>query len=90
MKNSWLWLTTLAVPALGKLTLVQRDVPSVVDMTIQRKEVSDPVARDRVRRMKRSSTVSQALDNEVRMQHVTFYRFFFLSAIMLIVANSKS
>ncbi|GLI82031.1 hypothetical protein PoHVEF18_010431 [Penicillium ochrochloron] len=49
---------------MGKLTLVQRDVPSVVDMSIQRKEVSDPVARDRVRRMKRSSTVSQALDNE--------------------------
>jgi hypothetical protein len=71
MKNTWLWLATIAVPALGKLTLVQRDVPAVVDMSIQRKEVSDPVARDRVRRMKRSSTVSQALDNEVCQQNTT-------------------
>lgn len=65
MKNSWVWLATLAVPALGKLNLVQRDVPSVVDMSIQRKDVSDPVARDQIRRSKRSTTVSQALDNEV-------------------------
>lgn len=73
MKNSWLWLATLAAPALGKLTLAKRDVPSVVDMSIQRKEVSDPVARDRVRRMKRSSTVSQALDNEVCQQNTPIY-----------------
>ncbi|OOQ91490.1 putative aspartic-type endopeptidase opsB [Penicillium brasilianum] len=64
MKNSWVWLVTLAVPALGKLNLIQRDVPSVVDMSIQRKDVSDPVARDQIRRSKRSTTVSQALDNE--------------------------
>jgi len=64
MKNSWVLLATLTAPALGKLNLVQRDVPAVVDMTIKRKEVPNPVARDRVRRMKRSSTVSQTLDNE--------------------------
>ncbi len=65
MRNSWVLLATLAAPALGKLNLVQRDVPAVVDMSIKRKEVPNPVARDRVRRMKRSSTVSQTLDNEV-------------------------
>ena len=67
MKNSWVLLlvTFAAAPALGKLNLVQRDVPAVVDMSIKRKEVPDPVARDRVRRVKRSSTVSQTLDNEV-------------------------
>lgn len=73
MKNSWIWLATLTAPVLGKLHLVQRDVPSVVDMSIQRKEVLDPVARDRVRRMKRSSTVSQALDNEVCQRNNTVY-----------------
>jgi hypothetical protein len=83
MKNSWLWLATLAVPALGKLTLVQRDVPSVVDMSIQRKEVSDPVARDRVRRMKRSSTVSQALDNEVCQKNITFHSSSLIAALIL-------
>ncbi|KAJ5204049.1 uncharacterized protein N7498_004928 [Penicillium cinerascens] len=63
MKNSLLLLATLALPALGRLTLHQRDNPSVVTLDIQRKDVADPVARDRMRR-KRDKTVSQKLDNE--------------------------
>ncbi|KAJ5166500.1 uncharacterized protein N7482_005281 [Penicillium canariense] len=64
MKNTWLWLATLGGPALGGLTLHQRDVPAVVDLGIKRNEIVNPVARDRLRRMKRSQTVNQALDNE--------------------------
>jgi len=64
MKNSLLLLATLALPALG-LTLHQRDNPSVVTLDIARKDVADPVARDRMRR-KRDKTVNQNLDNEVR------------------------
>lgn len=66
MKSTLLLLAT-ALPALGRLTLHQRDVPSVVTLDIQRKDVADPVARDRIRR-KRDKTISQALDNEVRPQ----------------------
>ncbi|KGO63681.1 Peptidase A1 [Penicillium italicum] len=44
------------------ITLHRRDNPAVVQMDIQRKNVLDPVARDRARRKR--STVSQALDNE--------------------------
>jgi hypothetical protein len=61
MKHTWILLASL-VPAWG-LTLHQRDNPAVVKMDIQRKDV-DPVTRDR--RRKRSSTVTQSLDNEVR------------------------
>jgi hypothetical protein len=50
------------MPAWG-LSLYQRDNPAVVQMDIQRKDVVDPVTRDR--RRKRSSTVTQSLDNEV-------------------------
>jgi hypothetical protein len=64
MRNSWLlWGASLALPALG-LTLHERDVPAVIGMDIQRKDVVDPAARDRVRR-KRDKTVGQTLDNEV-------------------------
>ncbi|KAJ6120225.1 hypothetical protein N7523_004505 [Penicillium sp. IBT 18751x] len=62
MKSTLLLLAT-ALPALGRLNLHQRDVPSVVTLDIQRKDVADPVARDRTRR-KRDKTISQALDNE--------------------------
>lgn len=61
MKHTWILLASL-VPVWG-LTLHQRDNPAVVKMDIQRKDV-DPVTRDR--RRKRSSTVTQSLDNEVR------------------------
>jgi hypothetical protein len=64
MKSTLLLLAT-ALPALGRLTLHQRDVPSVVNLDIQRNDVADPVARDRMRR-KRNKIISQALDNEVR------------------------
>lgn len=64
MKNSLVLLATCALPALGRLTLNQRDVPAVVGFDIKRRDVSDPVARDLVRR-KRSDTVSAGLDNEV-------------------------
>ncbi|KAJ5302059.1 hypothetical protein PENANT_c008G05256 [Penicillium antarcticum] len=60
MRHSWILLASL-VPAWG-LTLHQRDNPAVVQMDIQRKDVADPVTRDRIR--KRSSTVTQSLDNE--------------------------
>ncbi|KAJ5099145.1 hypothetical protein N7532_006146 [Penicillium argentinense] len=63
MRNSWLLWTSLALPALG-LTLHERDAPAVIGMDIQRKDVVDPVARDRVRRKRDKTVVSQALDNE--------------------------
>jgi hypothetical protein len=61
MKHTWILLASL-MPAWG-LTLYQRDNPAVVQMDIQRRDVVDPVTRDR--RRKRSSTVTQPLDNEV-------------------------
>ncbi|KAJ5985129.1 hypothetical protein N7522_012325 [Penicillium canescens] len=60
MRHTWILLASL-MPAWG-LTLYQRDNPAVVQMDIQRKDVVDPVTRDR--RRKRSSTVTQPLDNE--------------------------
>lgn len=63
--KSTLLLLAAALPALGRLTLHQRDVPSVVNLDIQRKDVADPVTRDRMRR-KRDKTINQVLDNEVR------------------------
>lgn len=45
------------------LTLHRRDVPSVVPLDIQRKDIPDPVHRDRMRR-RRDQTVGQKLDNE--------------------------
>lgn len=62
MRNSWFLWASLALPAWG-LTLHERDVPAVIGMDIQRKDILDPVARDRVRR-KRDKTVGQVLDNE--------------------------
>ena len=64
MKNSLLLLTTLALPALGGLILQKRGNPSIVKLDIHRKDVPDPVARDRMR-LKRDKTVGQTLDNEV-------------------------
>jgi len=63
MRNSWFLWASLALPAWG-LTLHERDVPAVIGMDIQRKDIVDPVARDRIRR-KRDKTVGQVLDNEV-------------------------
>jgi hypothetical protein len=40
---------------------------AVVTLGIQRNEIPDPVARDRLRR-KRDRIVSQSIDNEVRWQ----------------------
>lgn len=65
MKNAWILLVTGLVMPVWGITLHRRDNPAVVQMDIQRKDVLDPVARDRVRRKR--STVSQALDNEVHM-----------------------
>lgn len=66
MKNSLLLLSTaLALPALGGLTLHKRENPAVVNLDIQRKDVADPVARDRWRRKRDTLVVSQNLDNEV-------------------------
>jgi hypothetical protein len=63
MRNAWVLLATYALPVLG-LTLHERDTPAVVGFDIKRREISNPVARDRARR-KRSDTVSVGLDNEV-------------------------
>lgn len=41
------------------------DSPDVVELVIKRRDVPDPVGRDKVRR-RRDRTVSQVLDNEVR------------------------
>ena len=65
MKSSLLWLATLALPALGDLTLRKRDNPAIVNLEIQRNHVADPVARDRARRKRDKTVVSQALVNEV-------------------------
>ncbi|KAJ5903715.1 hypothetical protein N7504_006098 [Penicillium tannophilum] len=62
MKNAWVLLATCALPALG-LTLHERDTPAVVGFDIKRRDVTNPVARDRARR-KRADTVSVGLDNE--------------------------
>lgn len=62
------WLLPLAVSfaphGASALTLHRRDVPSVVPLDIQRKDVADPAGRDQSRR-KRDQTVGQSLDNEV-------------------------
>lgn len=62
------WLVFLAVSlALRRacaLKIHRRDVPSVVTLDIQRKDIADPVGRDQARR-KRDLTVGQRLDNEV-------------------------
>ena len=63
-----IWLLFLAVdlliPGAYALTLHRREIPSIVTLNIQRKDILDPVGRDRVRR-KRDNTVGQRLDNEV-------------------------
>lgn len=56
------------------LTLHRRANPSVVALDIQRKDVIDPVSRDRTRR-KRDKTISQKLDNEVCQSVVLFSPF---------------
>lgn len=63
MKNAWVLLATCTLPAFG-LTLHERDTPAVVGFDIKRRDVPNPVARDRARR-KRADTVSVGLDNEV-------------------------
>jgi hypothetical protein len=45
------------------ISLAKRDVPAVVALDVERNHVTDPAARDL--RRKRSSTLSQTLDNEV-------------------------
>ncbi|KAJ5902481.1 hypothetical protein N7495_003009 [Penicillium taxi] len=62
LKNSFVVLAALALPALG-LNLKRSENPTAVGFDIQRKHVANPVARDQARR-KRSSTVTQTLDNE--------------------------
>lgn len=47
------------------LVLQRREVPAVVTLDIKRNDVSDPVMRDRARRRRDTTTVAQALDNEV-------------------------
>ncbi|BCR89079.1 pepsin-like aspartic protease [Aspergillus chevalieri] len=63
MRSAWLWsfFVYLALSKADALTLHRRDVPSVVPLGIQRKDIADPVHRDR---MRRDQTVGQKLDNE--------------------------
>ncbi|KAL4898452.1 putative aspartic-type endopeptidase opsB [Aspergillus ambiguus] len=63
--GSWhcLLVAALVGQSASSLTLHKREVPAVVSLDIKRKDVTDPVARDRTRR-KRDKTVSQDLDNE--------------------------
>jgi len=63
MRASLLLLASLVLRSVESLSLFSRDVPAVVTLDVQRRQVLDPVSRDRWRR-KRSKTVSQALDNE--------------------------
>ncbi|KAJ5491605.1 aspartic-type endopeptidase opsB [Penicillium diatomitis] len=64
MKYSWWCAASLAAPAWAKLTLVPRDAPAVVEMSTERNRISNPVARDQTRRMKRANSVQVTLDNE--------------------------
>ncbi|KAJ9198492.1 hypothetical protein DTO027B5_2755 [Paecilomyces variotii] len=60
---AFLCLAASLAASVDALELRQRDVPAVVGLDFQRKHVSDPVTRDRVRR-KRDKTVTETLDNE--------------------------
>ena len=78
-ENMWsIWLLFLAVdlliPGAYALTLHRREIPSIVTLNIQRKDILDPVGRDRVRR-KRDNTVGQRLDNEVPQCSCCFFFF---------------
>lgn len=66
MRGAWLLplVISFAVHGASALTLQRRNVPSVVPLDIQRKDVADPAGRDQARR-KRDQTVGQRLDNEV-------------------------
>lgn len=66
MNIAWLLLlgTSLVSPGAAALTLQRRDAPAVVALNIGRKDVDDPVARDRLRR-RNEQIVRQGLDNEV-------------------------
>ncbi|KAB8069809.1 putative aspartic-type endopeptidase opsB [Aspergillus leporis] len=65
MRNNWLVLlvASLGYQGIAALTLHKRDVPAVVSLGIKRRDVADPVVRDRMRR-KRDKTIGQSLDNE--------------------------
>jgi hypothetical protein len=78
MKNSWILLVTGLVMPVWGITLHRRDNPAVVQMDIQRNDISNPVARDQARRKR--STVSQALDNEV---HISIFRYIILRHILM-------
>ncbi|OJD28240.1 hypothetical protein ACJ73_00370 [Blastomyces percursus] len=51
------------LPAINAIELVARASPSVVGLDIERKHVTNPIQRDRLRR-KRDKVVGQLLDNE--------------------------
>ncbi|PYI10906.1 acid protease [Aspergillus sclerotiicarbonarius CBS 121057] len=67
MWRVWSLLVAVSLVSLDTskaLTLRQREIPAVVALDVKRNDVSDPVARDRARRKRDTTTVSQALDNE--------------------------
>ncbi|KAF2002972.1 acid protease [Amniculicola lignicola CBS 123094] len=61
MRYSTLALASQVVSSVTAFNLVQRDNPRVLGLDIQRRHVTNPVARDRLRR--RQKTVQQTLDN---------------------------
>lgn len=70
---AFLYLAASLAASVDALQLRQRDVPAVVGLDIQRKEIPDPVSRDKVRR-KRDKTVTEILDNEVQITFPYFGR----------------
>ncbi|KAL5116659.1 hypothetical protein ACEQ8H_005408 [Pleosporales sp. CAS-2024a] len=60
MKSSVLFAASL-VPLSGAIRLVAREQPSVLGLHIQRRNLGDPAAHDRLRR--RAGTVQETLDN---------------------------
>ncbi|PYH98933.1 acid protease [Aspergillus ellipticus CBS 707.79] len=46
------------------LTLRERDSPAIVALDIKRKDILDPIERDRLRRKRDTTTIDQAIDNE--------------------------
>jgi len=56
----------LLIAGSDAIRLLQRDAaPAVLGLAIERKDVSDSVARDRLRRRQNTKTVTEPLDNEV-------------------------
>lgn len=67
MRAAWVWSLAVfhLVQAAGVFTTRQNDAPAVVALDTERREIQDPLSRDRLRR-RQTETVRQNLANEVR------------------------